>query len=86
MKILKTLRGHTSEISILTMSTNNKYIASSCENGIVRIWAFPTGECLAVLLENFDKEITSLSVEEENMSFEGNLYIILNIQNILYYE
>lgn len=67
LKILKTLRGHSSELAILTMSSNNEFIVSSGENGEIRVWAFPSGQPVAVLNENKGKDITSLTVQEELM-------------------
>lgn len=59
LSLIITLRGHTRDIAILTLSSNNKYIASSCENGEIRIWKFPSGEAVAILTENKGTDITS---------------------------
>ena len=64
-QVKASLKGHLIEITILALSSNNKYIASASENGHVRIWSFPECRCLAVL-KNFEgKEITSLIFQEE---------------------
>jgi WD40 repeat protein len=68
LKLLKCIRGHTTDIAILTMSSNNKFLASCSENGEIRIWNFPTGEPLAILLENKGSDITSLTLQEEEMA------------------
>lgn len=43
-QLVHTIRGHTRDISILAMSSNNKYVVSVDEGGICRLWDFPTGK------------------------------------------
>jgi WD40 repeat protein len=43
LNLLKTIRGHVREVSILALSSNNKYLVSVDEGGLVRVWSFPEG-------------------------------------------
>lgn len=43
-QLVQTIRGHTRDISILAMSSNNKYVISVDEGGFCRLWDFPTGK------------------------------------------
>lgn len=43
-QLVQTIRGHTKDISILAMSSNNKYVISVDEGGFCRLWDFPTGK------------------------------------------
>lgn len=48
-RLCMTLRGHQSYISMLALSSDNALIASACTHGMIRIWLFNTGKCVAVL-------------------------------------
>lgn len=65
---IKTLRGHTADITILTVSQSLKFIASADDSGVVRIWDFPSGKPIAVLKESKGKDITSLAFHQESYS------------------
>lgn len=44
LQLVQTIRGHKRDISILAMSSNNKFVVSVDEGGIARIWDFPSGK------------------------------------------
>ena len=44
-----TCRGHQAEISIVALSPDNAYFASTCTAGVIRIWRLSDGLCLHVL-------------------------------------
>lgn len=75
--LLKTLKGHLLDITILTLSNCNRYIASASKNGHVRIWSFPECRCLAVLREFEGKEIISLVFNKELNDENGQCYLVI---------
>lgn len=42
-ELVHTIRGHKRDISILAVSSNNKFVVSVDESGIARVWNFPSG-------------------------------------------
>ena len=48
-RLVNTLRGHQSYISMLAVSPDNSLIVSACTYGYIRVWLFRTGRCVAVL-------------------------------------
>jgi len=67
LQLQTTIRGHKRDISILDMSSDNRFVVSADEGGIVRVWEFPTGECVAVLTEQEGHNITTLTLHTETV-------------------
>lgn len=49
VKLVRTLRGHTDYISHIELSPNGRMIASSSQDGTIRLWDVETGKCLNTL-------------------------------------
>lgn len=70
-KLVKTIKGHKRDISILTLSSDNRYIVSADESGLVRVWEFPSGKPVAVLTEQLGHEITTMTYHVETIYDEN---------------
>ena len=49
LKRLWELRGHTSQVTCVTMGTDNKTVAAGSLDGSIRVWCPETGACLIVI-------------------------------------
>lgn len=65
MNLQTSLRGHSKEINILTLSADNRFVISSDESGLVRLWEFPSGRSVAVLTEQVGHDLTTLTFHTE---------------------
>ena len=43
---VKTLEGHTSDVTSVAFSPNNQYVVSGSEDKTIRLWNVETGECI----------------------------------------
>jgi WD40 repeat protein len=75
LKLLKTARAHKRDISILTVSSDNKFMISADEGGLIRVFEFPSAKPVAVFVDQVGHEITTLHYLTENKtSPEGKEY------------
>ena len=66
-KLTKTIRGHNRDVTILTISTDNKYAVSVDESGLIRVWEFPSGKPIAALTEQIGHDITTVTFHLETI-------------------
>lgn len=72
LRLLKTVRGHKRDISILTVSSDNKFMISADEGGLVRVWEFPSARPVAVFTDQVGHDITTLHyLTETKASADG---------------
>lgn len=73
LQLETTIKGHKRDISILTMSSNNKFVISVDEGGIARVWDFPSGRyasltrSVAVLTEQEGQSVSTASFHTETV-------------------
>lgn len=60
-KLKKTIRGHNRDVTILTISSDNKFAVSVDESGLIRVWEFPSGRPVAALTEQIGHDITTVT-------------------------